>query len=143
MAELRRQLECKAKWYGREIVIVSRWFPSSKTCSCCGWKNKELKLSDREFVCKECGLVIDRDENAAINIEEEGRRLYNKLLEEQILAEENNKENKIGQRLSEFKLVDYPTKEDGISVLMDDPTSNGSLKSSGRLKQEEEILKFT
>lgn len=73
--EMRRQLEYKSSWYGRELVFIDRFFPSSKTCSCCGWKNNNLKLSDREFICEECGLVIDRDENAAINIENEGLRL--------------------------------------------------------------------
>lgn len=73
--EMRRQLEYKSQWYNREIVFVDRFFPSSKTCSCCGWKNNNLKLSDREFICEGCGLIIDRDENAAINIENEGLRL--------------------------------------------------------------------
>lgn len=73
--EMRRQLEYKSSWYGRELIFVDRFFPSSKTCSCCGWKNNNLKLSDREFICEGCGLVIDRDENAAINIENEGLRL--------------------------------------------------------------------
>lgn len=73
--ETRRQLEYKSQWYGRELVFIDRFFPSSKTCSCCGWKNNNLKLSDREFICEGCGLVIDRDENAAINIENEGLRL--------------------------------------------------------------------
>lgn len=73
--EIRRQLEYKSSWNGRELVFVDRFFASSKTCSCCGWKNNNLKLSDREFVCEGCGLIIDRDENAAINIENEGLRL--------------------------------------------------------------------
>lgn len=73
--EMRRQLEYKSFWYGRELIFVDRFFPSSQTCSCCGWKNNNLKLSDREFICEECGLIIDRDENAAINIENEGLRL--------------------------------------------------------------------
>lgn len=74
--EMRRQLEYKSEWYGRDLIFVDRFFASSKLCSCCGWKNTNLKLSDREFICEECGLVIDRDENAAINIENEGLRLY-------------------------------------------------------------------
>ena len=74
--EMRRQLECKSEWYGRDLIFVDRFFASSKLCSCCGWKNTNLKLSDREFCCEECGLVIDRDENAAINIENEGLRLH-------------------------------------------------------------------
>lgn len=73
--EMRRQLQYKSQWYDRELIFVDRFFPSSKTCSCCGWKNTNLKLSDREFVCEGCGLVIDRDENAAINIENEGLKL--------------------------------------------------------------------
>lgn len=74
--EMRRQLEYKSEWYGRDLIFVDRFFASSKLCSCCGWKNINLKLSDREFVCEGCGLVIDRDENAAINIENEGLRLH-------------------------------------------------------------------
>lgn len=52
--------------------MIDRFYPSSKTCSRCGWKNKDLKLSDRTFVCKDCGLEIDRDLNAAINIQAVG-----------------------------------------------------------------------
>ena len=110
--EMRRQIEYKAKWYGREIIFVSRWFPSSKMCSCCGNIKHDLKLSDREYVCENCGLVIDRDENAAINIENEGLRIYNEL---------------IGQRMPEFKLVEHPTM-DGKDV--------NPPKSSGVMKQE-------
>ena len=75
--EMRRQLEYKSKWYGRKLVFVSRWFPSSKICCECGWKNNNLTLKDRKFICEECGNVIDRDMNAAINIEREGVRIYN------------------------------------------------------------------
>ena len=73
--EMRRQIEYKSKWFGRDVVFIGRWFSSSKMCSCCGWINKNLTLADREFNCQECGLVIDRDENAAINIEREGIRI--------------------------------------------------------------------
>lgn len=72
LSTFRRQLEYKCKWYGKELVVISRFYPSSKTCSRCGWKNKDLKLSDRTFVCKDCGLEIDRDLNAAINIQAVG-----------------------------------------------------------------------
>ncbi|WP_420795848.1 zinc ribbon domain-containing protein [Ktedonobacter racemifer] len=51
-----------------EIKRVSRWEPSSKTCSCCGWVNETLTLSDRIFVCMDCGSVQDRDYNAARNL---------------------------------------------------------------------------
>ncbi|MHA1971181.1 MAG: RNA-guided endonuclease InsQ/TnpB family protein [Candidatus Thorarchaeota archaeon] len=66
--EFRRQLEYKCGWYGSELVIVSRTFPSSKICSRCGHRKKELSLSEREYHCEQCGLVIDRDFNAALNL---------------------------------------------------------------------------
>ncbi|MHA2396135.1 MAG: RNA-guided endonuclease InsQ/TnpB family protein [Candidatus Thorarchaeota archaeon] len=66
--EFRRQLEYKCKWYGSQLVIVSRTYPSSKLCSHCGHKKKELSLSEREYVCERCGLQIDRDLNAALNL---------------------------------------------------------------------------
>ena len=66
--EFRRQLEYKCQWYGSQLVIVSRTFPSSKRCSRCGHKKKKLSLSEREYHCEECGLRIDRDLNAALNL---------------------------------------------------------------------------
>ena len=66
--EIRRQLEYKCKWNGVELVIADRYYPSSKTCSYCGHIKKGLKLSDRTYICEECGLVIDRDYNASINL---------------------------------------------------------------------------
>jgi len=68
MAEVRRQLAYKTQWYGSRLVVADRWFPSSKTCSGCGWRNPSLTLSDRTFICPSCGLVIDRDLNAAVNL---------------------------------------------------------------------------
>ena len=68
MYEFRRQLEYKCQWYGSELVIAPRTFPSSKLCSNCGHKKKELSLSEREYECEECGLKIDRDLNAALNL---------------------------------------------------------------------------
>ena len=64
----RAQLEYKAPWYGTEVVVAGRWFPSSKTCSRCGTINANLTLSDRVYDCGHCGLVIDRDVNAAVNL---------------------------------------------------------------------------
>ncbi len=69
--EFRRQLEYKTKWYGSELVVIDRYFPSSKKCSCCGNIKKDLKLSQRIYNCESCGLSIDRDLNAAINIRNE------------------------------------------------------------------------
>lgn len=61
-------LDYKTKWYGKELVKIGRFAPSSKTCSGCGWIDHDLTLSNRVFTCPDCGLVIDRDLNAAINI---------------------------------------------------------------------------
>ena len=66
--EFRRQLEYKCRWYGLELVIAPRMFPSSKKCSRCGHKKKSLALSERDYKCKQCGLRIDRDLNAALNL---------------------------------------------------------------------------
>jgi putative transposase len=67
-----RQLEYKAKWYGRTVVKIDRWYPSSKTCSDCGHLLEELTLNVREWVCPQCGVCHDRDVNAACNILAEG-----------------------------------------------------------------------
>jgi putative transposase len=66
--DLRRQLEYKAAWYGTQVVVADRWFPSSKTCSDCGTIDPDLTLSDRVYDCASCGLVLDRDVNAAVNL---------------------------------------------------------------------------
>jgi putative transposase len=66
--EFRRQLEYKCQWYGSELVIAPRTFPSSKLCSQCGHKKSKLPLSEREYHCVVCGLKIDRDLNAALNL---------------------------------------------------------------------------
>lgn len=70
--ELRQQLEYKAEWWGRDLVVVDRWFPSSKRCSACGWVNQKMPLSVRDWVCPQCGTAHDRDVNAAINIRAAG-----------------------------------------------------------------------
>jgi putative transposase len=66
--EFKRQLLYKASWYGSRVLLASRWEPSSKTCSACGWLDADLALKDRVYHCKACGLVLDRDLNAAINL---------------------------------------------------------------------------
>ena len=70
--EFRRQLEYKCRWYGRDLVIIDRFYPSSKTCHNCGYIYKDLKLSEREWICPHCKSKIDRDYNAAQNILDEG-----------------------------------------------------------------------
>ena len=67
-------LEYKAKYYGRELIKIDTFFPSSKLCHVCGYKNNELKLSDRKWTCLKCGAVHDRDYNAALNLLKEGMK---------------------------------------------------------------------
>ena len=66
--EIRRQLEYKCKWSNVNLIIANRWFPSSKLCSGCGNKKEKLSLSERIYICEKCGIEIDRDFNAAINL---------------------------------------------------------------------------
>jgi len=66
--ELRRQLEYKAARRGGQVVVVDRWYPSSKTCSCCGHRLDEMGLQVRQWRCSDCGALHDRDVNAAINL---------------------------------------------------------------------------
>ena len=66
--EFRRQLEYKCSNYGIQLVVVDRFYPSSKACSCCGFIKSDLKLNDRVYKCNSCGLKIDRDLNAAENL---------------------------------------------------------------------------
>ena len=82
----------KANWYGRHVVEIDRFYPSSKLCSMCGYKNDDLTLKDRVWTCPDCGSNHDRDFNAAINIEKDGLRIL------------NNKE--IGSRTTELTLVE-------------------------------------
>jgi putative transposase len=67
-AEFVRQLEYKAKWYGREVVKIDRWYPSSKRCSDCGYTAEKMPLNVRHWTCPDCGANHDRDINAARNI---------------------------------------------------------------------------
>jgi putative transposase len=66
--EFRRQLEYKCQRYGRRLVVIDRWYPSSKTCSACGHLLISLSLSTRQWRCPSCGARHDRDLNAAKNI---------------------------------------------------------------------------
>ena len=66
--ELVRQLEYKAEWYGRTLIKIDRYFPSSKRCSNCGHVVEKLPLNIREWDCPECGSHHDRDINASINV---------------------------------------------------------------------------
>lgn len=105
--EFSRMLEYKCKWYGVNLVKIDRFAPSSKTCGKCGYVYNGLKLSDRSWICPECGTHHDRDFNAACNIKEFGLKA---------LPTERGK----------VKPVDCPTVDDRPCVL----------KSRGRKKQE-------
>ncbi|MGX4653914.1 IS607 family element RNA-guided endonuclease TnpB [Micromonospora sp. SCSIO 07396] len=67
-AAIRRQLAYKTGWNGGRLLVADRWYPSSKTCSGCGAVKIKLALHDREYTCETCGLVIDRDRNASLNL---------------------------------------------------------------------------
>ena len=112
--EFRRILTYKSVWYGRDLVFVDRFYPSSKTCNHCGYINKALKLQDRQWRCPQCGKIIERDYNAALNILEEGIRI-------------------IGSRTPKFTLVENPTMDDKVVI---------PLKSSDLLKQEIDTYSF-
>ncbi len=71
-------LKYKADWYGRDLVQIDKFFPSSKTCSSCGNIKKDLTLKDRVYDCGSCGALIDRDYNASLNILKEGLRILKK-----------------------------------------------------------------
>nr|WP_238363253.1 IS607 family element RNA-guided endonuclease TnpB [Actinopolymorpha pittospori] len=66
--DFRRQLEYKAERFGGRVIVADRWFPSSKTCSGCGTVKAKLLLSERDYVCNTCDLIMDRDKNAARNL---------------------------------------------------------------------------
>jgi len=68
MGEVRRLLAYKSTWYGCRLVVADRFYPSSKTCSACGWVKAKLLLAERAFCCETCGLWVDRDLNAARNL---------------------------------------------------------------------------
>jgi len=66
--EIGSQVACEASWSGTELVVAPRFFASTKTCSRRGWRTETMALSERRFSCSCCGLVIDRDTNAAANL---------------------------------------------------------------------------
>ena len=66
--EFKRQMKYKCEFNKIEFFEADRWYPSSKACSCCKNIKKDLKLSDRIYICSECGMVMDRDKNASINL---------------------------------------------------------------------------
>lgn len=106
---IRSMLSYKCDWYGRKLIVVDRWSPTSKRCNHCGHVMPSMALNVREWVCPKCGVHHDRDVNAAKNILDEGLRLLD-----------------VGQGLPECKPVENPTVDDRLI----------DLKSSGPVKQE-------
>ena len=74
LGEWRRQMEYKGKLYGCKIIMVDRFFPSSKTCSVCGYVNNDLTLDDREWDCPDCRTHHNRDFNASVNLEKKAEK---------------------------------------------------------------------
>ena len=70
-----KMLEYKLMFLGKQFFKINKWFPSSKTCSRCGNIKEELKLSERSYKCECCGIEIDRDYNAALNIKNRGKAM--------------------------------------------------------------------
>lgn len=97
--DFKRILDYKCDWYGRYLITIDRYYPSSKLCSKCGFKNDDLTLKDREWTCPHCGIVHDRDYNASLNILYEGLRLYSEI---------------IGSRTSELTLVESSSLEHSL-----------------------------
>lgn len=107
---IRSMLAYKCEWYGRKLVVINRWSPSSKKCSCCGHTMNNMGLDVREWICPKCHTIHDRDINAAKNILDEGLRILD-----------------IGSERPEFKPAENPTTDDRLAI---------DLKSSGSMKQE-------
>ena len=97
----------KAGWYDREVIQVSRWFPSSKLCNCCGYKNAELTLEDREWTCPKCKTHHDRDLNAAINIKNEGERIKIGLSSPELTRQESKPEGPRRMMKENVKIMEF------------------------------------
>ena len=107
---IRSMLSYKCDWYGRKLVVIDKWSPTSKRCSCCGHTMSVMGLDVREWVCPNCHTIHDRDINAAKNILDEGLRTLD-----------------IGSERPEFKPGKNPPMDDRLAI---------DLKSSGSMKQE-------
>ena len=101
----REMLTYKLWKKGSCLVRIDRMYPSSKTCSVCGAVKPDLKLSDRIYICPKCGCVIDRDYNAAVNIREEGKRIFLTYLKEAMekAEEAKNRQEAVKERRQKKK----------------------------------------
>jgi len=120
-------LKYKALWHNRQIIEIDRFYPSSKTCHCCGYINKSLTLNDREWFCPNCGVHHDRDINAAINIKNEGLRILNKQSTVGNMETGSALNKEYIAAIAAPMLVENPTMDDKSAM---------TLKSSVSMKQE-------
>ena len=74
-SEFRRMLTYKSQWYGKELSVIDRYYPSSQICHCCGHRDSKKSEDIRSWICPNCHSELDRDMNAAINILNEGLRI--------------------------------------------------------------------
>ena len=74
------KLKYKAQWHNRTLIRINQWYPSTKLCNNCQYKNEEITLKEREWTCPECHQQHDRDINAAHNIRDEGKRVYDEIM---------------------------------------------------------------
>src|SRR5699024_3251979 len=87
ISEIIRILNYKATWNNKKLIEVDRYYPSSQLCNVCNYKNKKVKdLSIRTWECPQCGLIHDRDLNAAINVMYEGLKIYIKTYERELMT---------------------------------------------------------
>ncbi|GMA24846.1 transposase [Luteimicrobium album] len=94
--ELARQLAYKQAWRGGQVLIADRWFASSKTCSACGNVKSTLTLAERAFTCAHCGLTLDRDLNAAVNLATWGAMHYSQVLDPEARGQVTNAHRRDG-----------------------------------------------
>jgi putative transposase len=94
MGQIRRMLEYKTAMYGKTLLVVDRFFPSSKMCSACGHVHKEMPLKVRKFICEGCGKEWDRDINAAINILANGKPVGERVKPAKVARKPRSAEDK-------------------------------------------------
>jgi putative transposase len=111
--EFKRQLLYKASWYGSSVILADQWEPSSKRCSKCGWIDADLTLADRTFHCEQCSLVLDRDLNAAINLEQ----LAGSSSDSQNACRAAGSGARSGPRVKLAAKKQEPNAEHGLSIL--------------------------
>jgi putative transposase len=121
--ELRRQLDYKTAWNGGRLVVADRWYPSSKTCSGCGAAKAKLPLRVRTYACDRCGLVADRDLNAARNL----AALASRLDDAQSCGESQNAPRETGRDdTCRSGGADVRPAEGGPSALKREPRQRGT-----------------